>query len=147
MDSNLLLKENVSHLLETMGIEMDGLVDAVTDTLNAKRVKQEESLKETMREFGISHNELKKLLDDWKEKTDDLRRTRVERYRNVMDSLLRALEIISEKQVDDFFTTDMITQISDWMQNNVDNDDKDFPIEILWYLSRFVVDLHNHKSQ
>lgn len=146
MDPNLLLKENVSHLLETMGIDMDGLVDAVTEQLNVKRVKQEESSKDIIREFGISHNQLKMLLDDWKEKKDDLRRTRVERYRNVMDSLLRALEIISEKQVDDFFTTDMITKISEWMQNNVDNDDKDFPIEILGYLSRFVVDLHNNNQ-
>lgn len=145
MDPNLLLKENVAHLLETMGIKMDGLVDAVTDHLNVKRVKKEDSLKDTIKEFGISHDELKRLLDDWKEKKDDLKQTRMERYRNVMESLLRALEIISEQQVDNFFTTDLITKISEWMQNNVDNDDKDFPVEILGYLSKFIVDLRNNQ--
>lgn len=140
-----MLKENVAHLLETMGIKMDGLVDAVTDHLNVKRVKKEDSLKDTIKEFGISHDELKRLLDDWKEKKDDLKQTRMERYRNVMESLLRALEIISEQQVDNFFTTDLITQISEWMQNNVDNDDKDFPVEILGYLSKFIVDLRNNQ--
>lgn len=140
-----MLKENVAHLLETMGIKMDGLVDAVTDHLNVKRVKKEDSLKDTIKEFGISHDELKRLLDDWKEKKDDLKQTRMERYRNVMESLLRALEIISEQQVDNFFTTDLITKISEWMQNNVDNDDKDFPVEILGYLSKFIVDLRNNQ--
>lgn len=140
-----MLKENVAHLLETMGIKMDGLVDAVTDHLNVKIVKKEDSLKDTIKEFGISHDELKRLLDDWKEKKDDLKQTRMERYRNVMESLLRALEIISEQQVDNFFTTDLITKISEWMQNNVDNDDKDFPVEILGYLSKFIVDLRNNQ--
>jgi hypothetical protein len=51
-----------------MGIEMDGLADAVTEHLNNKRANREESLKKKIKEVGITHKELENLVDEWKEK-------------------------------------------------------------------------------